>query len=348
MDQTFRIAFIGAGGIAIQQAGLLKKLPQVEVVAAADVSEKSLARWTESVGEMRTFADYREMLAAVPGLDAVSVCTPNGLHARNSVDALEAGLHVLVEKPMALNSIEAQTMVDAARKANRNLVCGFQYRFAPKTQFIKRRIDKGQFGKVMYAHAQALRRRGIPNWGVFGRKSLQGGGPMIDIGVHILEATHYLMGSPRPVSATGNTWTFMGNTASDTISQWPNWDHATYDVEDFAVGTIRFDNGSLLTVEASFVAHVEKDVFNTRLYGERAGANWDTSEVFRDDEGYMTNACGTYLGDWDAFAYKMKHFVEVCRDGRPNECPPEDALAVQKMLDAVYQSAAAGREVAIE
>jgi predicted dehydrogenase len=156
------------------------------------------------------------------------------------------------------------------------------------------------------------------------------------------------MGSPRPVSATGNTWTFMGNTASDTISQWPNWDHATYDVEDFAVGTIRFDNGSLLTVEASFVAHVEKDVFNTRLYGERAGANWDTSEVFRDDEGYMTNACGTYLGDWDAFAYKMKHFVEVCRDGRPNECPPEDALAVQKMLDAVYQSAAAGREVAIE
>jgi predicted dehydrogenase len=163
-----------------------------------------------------------------------------------------------------------------------------------------------------------------------------------------LEAAHYLMGSPRPVTATGNVWTFLGNTPSDTISQWPNWDYQTYDVEDFAVGTIRFEGGSLLTVEASFVAHIEKDIFNARLYGERAGANWDTAEIFRDDEGYMTDVRGSYLGDWDAFAYKMKHFVEVCRDGRPNECPPEDAVMVQQMLDAIYASAATGREVTIE
>lgn len=87
---------------------------------------------------------------------------------------------------------------------------------------------------------------------------------------------------------------------------------------------------------------------NTRVYGEHAGANWETAEIFRDDEGYMTNTTGTYLGDWDTFAYKMRHFVEVCRDGRPNECPPEHALMVQKMLDGIYQSAAVGREVAIE
>lgn len=348
MDPTFRIAFIGAGGIAVQQAVILKKLSNVDVVAAADISEKSLSRFAESVGPVKAFADYREMLSALPDLDAVSICTPNGLHAENAVHALESGKHVLVEKPMAMNAVEAQMMADVARKANKNLICGFQYRFAPKTQFIKRRIDKGQFGQIMYAHAQALRRRGIPNWGVFGRKTLQGGGPMIDIGVHILETTHYMMGSPRPVSATGNTWTFLGNTPSETLSQWPNWDYQNYDVEDFAVGTIRFDNGSLLTVEASFVAHIDKDVFNARLYGQHAGANWDSAEIFRDDAGYMTNVSGSYLGDWDAFSYKMKHFVEVCRDGRPNECPPEHAVMVQKMLDAIYASAASGKEVPIE
>jgi predicted dehydrogenase len=287
-------------------------------------------------------------MLAKESLDAVSVCTPNGLHATNSIDALNAGCHVLCEKPMAMNAKEGQQMIDAAKKNNKELIVAFQFRFEPKSRLIRRQVDEGRFGKIMYARAQALRRRGIPNWGVFGRKELQGGGPMIDIGVHILEATHYMMGAPRPISATGNTWTFMGNQASDVQSMWPNWDYKTYSVEDFAVGMIRFDTGAMLTIEASFVAHIEKDIFNTNLFGEKAGANWEANQVYRDDAGYMFNTTAAYVGTWDHFGYKIKHFVEVCQGLRPNECPAEHGLMVQKMLDGVYAAAASGREVAIE
>ena len=110
---------------------------------------------------------------------------------------------------------------------------------------------------------------------------------MIDIGVHILETAHYIMGSPRPISVTGNTWTYFGNKESTTVSAWPNWDYQTYTVEDLAVGMIRFDNGTMLTIESSFVAHIEKDIFNIQIMGEAGGALWDTSQLFADHGGIV-------------------------------------------------------------
>src|SRR6185437_15906252 len=129
---------------------------------------------------------------------------------------------------MAMTAAEGQQMLDAAKKAGKQLIVGFQSRFDPKTKLVRDQISAGTFGNLLYVRAQALRRRGIPNWGVFGRKDLQGGGPMIDIGVHILETAHYMMGSPRPVSAFGNAWTYMGNKPSDVASVWPGWDYQTY------------------------------------------------------------------------------------------------------------------------
>jgi len=346
--KTFKVGFIGAGGIAHTHATNYKKVDGVEIVAAADVSDKALGKFKEAFTGVKTYPDYKVMLAKHPEIDAVSVCTPNGLHAQNSIDALNAGKHVLVEKPMAMNAKEGQAMIDAARKNDKQLIVAFQYRFEPKSRLIRRQVDEGRFGTIMYARAQALRRRGIPNWGVFGRKDLQGGGPMIDIGVHIIEATHYMMGAPRPVAAFGNTWTFMGNQPSDVLSMWPNWDHKTYTVEDFAVGMIRFETGAMLAIEASFVAHIEKDIFNCNLFGEKAGANWEAAQIYRDDAGYMFNTTAAYVGSWDHFGYKIKHFVEVCQGLRPNEAPAEHGLMVQKMLDGIYASSAAGKEVNIE
>ncbi|MGB7157429.1 MAG: Gfo/Idh/MocA family oxidoreductase [Tepidisphaeraceae bacterium] len=348
MSKPFKIAFIGAGGIAHHHVSHMKKVEGVEIVAAADVSEKSLAKFKDAFNVPHVFTDYKQMLKEVKDIDAVDVCTPNGLHAENTIAALAAGKHVMVEKPMAMNAREAQRMLDAAKAAGKELIVGFQQRFDPKTKVIRDQILSGSFGKIHYVRAQALRRRGIPNWGVFGRKDLQGGGPMIDIGVHLMEAAHYMMGSPRPVTATGNHWTFMGNQPSSVASMWPGWDHATYTVEDFAAGMIRFDEGSLLTIEASFVTHIEKDVWNIQVYGERGGANWETSQIFTDHGGYMMNMTPGFVPKWDHFEYKMKHFVEVCRDGRTNESPGEHGLMVQKMLDGVYASAAAGKEVPIE
>src|SRR5262249_30740716 len=162
----------------------------VEIVAAADVVQDNLDRAKKEFNVQRGYKDYSEMLKAEREMDAVSVCTPNGLHAPNTIAALEAGKHVLVEKPMAMSSKEGQKMLDAANRAGKQLIVGFQYRFSSQSQFVRDYVTSGQLGKIMYVRCQALRRRGIPNWGVFGRKELQGGGPMIDIGVHIIEAAH--------------------------------------------------------------------------------------------------------------------------------------------------------------
>jgi predicted dehydrogenase len=344
--KPFKLGLIGAGGIAHAHVNSIKKVAGVEVVAAADVSEKALANMKEKFG-VRTYGDYKEMLAKEKDLDAVSVCTPNGLHAENTIAALNAGKHVIVEKPMAMNAAQGQAMVDAAKKAGKQLVVGFQYRFDGKTRVIKQQIDAGVFGKPLYVRCQALRRRGIPNWGVFGRKDLQGGGPMIDIGVHVMEMAHYVLGSPRPIAASGNTWTYLGNKPMEALTGWANWDYKTYTVEDLAVGLIRFENGAMLSIEASFAAHIEKDIWNFTLMGEKGGASWDPCEIYKDEHGYMFNEKPHYVGGGDIFDAKMRHFVEVCRDGATNVSSGEHGLMVQKMLDGVYGSAEKGGEVTI-
>ena len=353
MSTSFKVAFIGAGGIAGAHASNLKKIDGVELVAAADLNVAGLAKFKEGQGVQRVYTDFKEMLAKETEVDAVSICTPNGLHAANAIAALESGKHVIVEKPMAMNAQECQAMIAAATKAKKHLVVGFQWRFDPRTQLIRKHVESGAFGKVMHVRCQALRRRGIPNWGVFGRKDLQGGGPMIDIGVHCIEMAHYVMGSPRPVAATGNTWTFMGNKPSGVVSQWPSWDYKTYTVEDMAIGHIRFENGAVLHIESSFCAHIPKDEWNFQLMGTKGGCNWDPAEVYRDDAGTMINSKPGFLdnsSDWTAlFGNKLRNFIDSATKGTEQMAPGEAGLAVQKILDGVYRSAAAGgKEVTIK
>jgi predicted dehydrogenase len=171
------------------------------------------------------------------------------------------------------------------------------------------------------------------------------------IGVHCIEMAHYAIGSPRPVSATGNVWTYYGNKPTETLVPWPNWDHKTYTVEDLAVGMIRFDGGTMLSIEASFVAHIEKDVWTFSVMGEKGGATWEPCAVFTDANGYMLNMSPGFLppGGWEhIWDRKARHFVDVLRDGKPNLAPGEHGKLVQSMLDGVYASAEQGREVVIE
>jgi predicted dehydrogenase len=243
-------------------------------------------------------------------------------------------------------------MIDTAKKAGKKLAVGFQYRYHPNTEFLTRARDAGEFGNVMFVKCQALRRRGIPNWGVFGRKELQGGGPMIDIGVHVIEMAHYVMGSPKPIAASGNTWTYMGNKKSDIVSQWPNWDYKTYTVEDLAIGQIRFENGAILQIEASFAAHIEKDVWNFTIVGDKGGASWDPAAIFTDRSGTMINSTPGFLSNktdfHSLFVSKLRNFVEGCLNDSPLRAPGEAGYAVQKILDGVYRSAEAGKEVKID
>lgn len=344
-----RLAFIGCGAISEAHLAAYKNIPEVDVVAGADIKSDRLDWLRDKHGIGAVFLDYRKMLKEVKP-DAVDVCTPNGVHAPATIASLNAGAHVITEKPMAMNPRECQAMVAAAQKNKRKLAVGFQYRYHPATQMIKRARDEGQFGNIMYVKCQALRRRGIPNWGVFGQKRLQGGGPLIDIGVHIIEAAHYIMGSPKPVAATGNIWTYMGNKPSNVSASWPNWDWKTYTVEDLAIGHIRFANGAVMQIESSFAAHIEKDVFNFNLIGDKGGATWDPPSLFTDHCGTMVNIRPAFLenSDWvSQFLDKQRNFIHAIIDNSPLEAPGEAGLAVQKIIEGVYRSHAAGKEVLI-
>jgi len=345
--KKLRVGIIGAGGIAGTHTDNYKKFDDVEVLAACDVNESNLKKFGERFAVSRLFSCWKEMLKTVP-LDAVSVCTPNGLHWEPTVDALNAGCHVLVEKPLAMNAKEGRKMLDAANKNRKHLVIAFQHRFEGRTQVIRRAFDEGLFGKVLFVRVQALRRRGIPNWGVFGRKELQGGGPLIDIGVHALEMAHYAIGTPEPAAATGMTWTYLGNKPSDTASMWPNWDWKTYTVEDLAVGHLRMKTGAVIHIEASFATHIEKDVWGFQVFGEKGGATYEPCQLFTDMAGVMANCTPGFIPRVEIFPYKMRHFVDVCLYGRKCEAPAEHGLMVQKMLDGIYASAAqGGKEVKI-
>jgi len=351
--KKLRVACIGAGGIAGAHLAEYAKMADVEIVGLADPIMESMLKKAEQykIPVENCFTDYSEMLRKVKP-DAVSVCSPNGAHAANAVAALEAGAHVIVEKPMAMSAKEAQQMIDVAKKQQRKLVIGFQHRYDGRSAFLRGAVEKGEFGDILYARVQALRRRGIPNWGVFGQKALQGGGPMIDIGVHCLEMCHFVMGSPRPVAAVGNCFTYLGDKPSDVKSSWPNWDWKTYTVEDLAVGMIRFENGAMLSIEASFAAHIEKDLMNFSVMGTKAGGQWDPSAIYTDQNDHMVNVAPAFLpgNGWGGiWVQKMRNFVEHCLYDKPTLCPAEHGLMVQKMLDAIYESAAkGGKEVAIK
>ena len=349
--KKFRVAIIGCGGISGTHMDAYRRIPEVEVVAGVDILPERLKAFKERWGVTKLYKDWKKMLKEVQP-DGVSVCTPNAVHAAPTIDAANAGCHVVVEKPMAMNPAECERMIAAAKKNKKKLTIGFQFRYHPNTQFLKRARDNGEFGDIMFMKCLALRRRGIPNWGVFGQKKKQGGGPMIDIGVHVIEMAHYFMGSPKPVAASGNIWTYMGNKPSKVVSPWPGWDYKTYTVEDLAVGQIRFANGALLQIEASFVAHIERDFWNFIFMGTKGGGQWDPTSIYTDRHDTMVNFTPHFLGGQAGFDtlfhLKLSNWVNGCIKGTPLEAPGEAGLAVQKMLDGVYRSAAAGKEVTIK
>ena len=351
--KKLRVAIIGCGGISQSHLEAYKSIPEVEIVAGVDIKQDRLDLMQEKWGlpKKALFKDWNEMLKKIKP-DAVDVCTPNGLHCAPVVDACNAGCHAMVEKPMAMTPAECEKMIAAAKKNKVKLSVGFQQRYRNNTQALIQARNEGRFGDIMFVRCQALRRRGIPNWGVFGRKELQGGGPMIDIGVHILECAYEFMGSPKPVAASGNVWTYLGDKPSTVRNAWPNWDWKTYTVEDLAIGQIRFDNGAILQIESSFAAHIEKnDIFNFTAMGTKAGCSWEDTAIFTDEHDLMVNMVPTYVGtdDWiEFFVRKLRNWVSGCLNNTPLGASGEAGLAVQKMLDGIYRSAKAGKEVTIK
>jgi len=346
--RPIRVGIIGSGGIAqARHIPGYQKLEKTEVVAVCDTSDMVAKQAAERFDIPFVFTNYCEMLEKVE-LDAVSVCTPNYLHRDPTIAALRAGKHVLCEKPLAINAREGKEMVEAARKAGKKLMVGYNWRFQPEAQILKRFTDDGKIGEIYYTRVQALRRRGIPGWGVFGQKEKQGGGCLIDIGVHFLDLALYLMGHPQPVSASGLVYTKFGK-RSDIMGLMGEWERETFNVEDFAVGLVRFSNGASLVIETSFCANIENDVFNCQIFGTEGGGQLDPLRIYREENRILTNITPVIVDTTIPSHFtEIRLFIEAIRKDTAVPIPGEEALMVNRITDAIYRSAELGREVPIE
>ena len=348
-----KAAMIGVGSISDLHIRAYLNNDNVELTAFCDINEKRLREMGKKYGVTRLFTDVRE-LCRMEEIDAVSVCTWNSAHAECAIAALDAGKHVLCEKPTAVNARQAIEMQKAAARNDRILMIGFVRRFGRDVEILKDFLDIGYFGELYYAKAVYLRRKGNPG-GWFGDRSRSGGGPLIDLGVHVIDQVRYLAGLPNPVSVYGVTFqklfdrkTVKGAAqylASETAS------HDICDVEDMVSAIIRFDNGLALSVETSFSLNIKEDIGSVELFGDKAGAKLDPQlEIFNEQNGYLTNvgfAAPTSISVEKLFQREIDHFVDCIVKGIPCRAPAEDGVAIMKILDAVYESARTGHEVVI-
>lgn len=353
--KKLRVGVIGVGGIGFgaHLSGYEKLADKVEIVAVCDIDEAKLERASKRYGVSETFTDYREMLK-MKELDAVNVCTPNYLHHPISIAALEAGKHVLCEKPLALNAEQGEEMVAAAKKAGKLFMIGVNNRYRDESQKLKRMIERGELGEVYAARTGWIRRRGVPFWGDwFMEKAKAGGGPLIDIGVHMLDLTRWLIGNPKPVSVTGAIYHKIGNYL---VTEWDKNDPVLagalasgaadkiYDVEDSAFAFIRFEGGITLELNVSWALNTNKEHNYCELYGDKAGATLSPLTVFGEKEGTLVDY--TFKTDEATTHHtEIAHFVDCILNGTELISPAEEAVDVMRILDAIYKSAELGEEV---
>jgi predicted dehydrogenase len=351
--EKIKIGVIGTGSISNEHIAAYLNNPQVELYAFCDINEDRVKMMGERYGVSRLFANKEDMLA-LPELDAVSVCTWNSAHAECAIAALNAGKHVLCEKPMAISAEQGRAMAEAASRNNRLLMIGFVRRFGNDTAILQDLISSDYFGELYYSKATYLRRNGNPG-GWFGDLSRSGGGPLIDLGVHVIDLVRYLMGKPQPVSVYGATFHKLANRphvkAKAGYASVGRTEDDICDVEDMATAMIRFDNGAVLQVEASFSLNIKNDQGKIELFGTKAGAKMEPEiELYSESNNYMTNVqldTPTSLEFNGLFCKEINHFVSCLMDGIPCRAPAEDGVAMMQILDAIYESARTGHEVII-
>ncbi|MBR5453649.1 MAG: Gfo/Idh/MocA family oxidoreductase [Clostridia bacterium] len=357
MEKKLKFGIIGCGGI-LEWAHLpgYIKMDNVEIVAFCDIIPERAEAMAKKYAEKKgldtvpaTYVNYKDVLD-IPGLDAIDICTPNYLHSIVAVEALDRGLNVFCEKPDAVSVSEAERMKAAAEKSGKTLMVMRNNRYRPTMSYIKERIDSGKMGKIYAGRCGWQRRRGGPPHGSwFSNKAQSGGGPLIDLGVHMIDLAMWLMGNPTPVSVTGCTYQKFGNAANtEPLPEGEN----IFDVEDLAMAFIRFDNGACLQVEVSWASNVvNEDVF-LELRGTEEGAavgNMTSNmvEIFGQDGSYVTDLKPII---WDELATpqheaNIRHFADVLLNGTEPMFVPEQGLNMVKILEAIYKSAETGREV---
>lgn len=354
MDKKIKVAIIGTGTISNFHIQSYQNNPNVELYAFCDLDEAKVKMMAEKYGVTRTYTDEETMLKELPEIDAVSVCVWNSNHMPCTVMALNYGKHVLCEKPMATSAAEGRMMKEAADKAGKLLMIGFVRRYGNDTAIFKDFQDNDYFGEIYWAKAQYIRRNGNPG-GWFGEKAKSGGGPLIDLGVHVIDLTRYMLGNPKPVSVYGATFQKLFDrrnlkTPKGYVSS-SHTDHDICDVEDAATAMIRYDNGAVVQVEVSFSLNVEKESGVIELYGTKGGAKIDPElKLMSEANGYMTDTtlkARTAMDMGVIFQNEINHYVDCVINGTTCKSPAEDGITLMEILDAIFESARTGHEVVL-
>jgi len=344
-----RLGFVGAGGIANWQARYFSAMPDVKLAAVADVVEEKARKFAEKWGipRVNVFTDYREMYEEVD-LDAVTICTPHRFHAAPAIHAMERGLHVLTEKPMAASSEEAYKMWTTSLRTGKILMVGFQTRWFPQLRLARRYVEKGELGKIYYSETTlGGRRRGIPG-PTFTMKRTAGGGVTLDLGCYDIDNLMFVLGFPKPSTVTAVTYSALGRNPEALVeSGWP-WSPDKFEVEDFVAAFIRFSDGSVALLKESWAMHMDT-LGQTFILGTKAGLKLgEKLTIYRDEAGTMITAEAEIREKVDIWREKTRSFIEAVRKGGPPPINPAEIVLEQYILDAIYDSANKGREVDVK
>ena len=351
-----KLGIIGVGNIASAHIGnvLEGRCPEIEITALADRKENRREWARERIPTAAIFAEGTELIHSGT-CEAVLIAVPHYQHPTLAIEAFRAGLHVMCEKPMAINYTEGKKMLDAARETGRLLTIAYQNRYRPDSQFLKAECEEGRLGEVYYAKAKALRRRAVPTWGVFLNAEEQGGGPLVDIGTHALDLTLWTMDNYKPKYAVGSVYHKL-NGDTDQGNAFGNWDPEAFTVEDSAFGFVVMENGATVVLESSWALNtLDVNEAKTVLCGTKAGADMEDGlringvrhgrqyvEKPQLDAGSVAFFDGAQL---DAADLEQMVFADAVEGKGELTVKPEQALTVTRILDAIYESARTGRPV---
>lgn len=357
MEKKLRVGIIGCGGIANgKHMPAIAKIKEAEMVAFCDIIVEKAEAAAEKFGieGAKVYEDYKELLKD-ESIDVVHVCTPNRSHSFITIDSLEAGKHVMCEKPMAKTYAEAKAMCEAAKRTGKKLTIGYQQRWRDDSIYLKEACDNGDLGDIYYAKAIALRRRAVPTWGVFLNEYEQGGGPLIDIGTHALDLTLWMMDNYNPKMVVGTKYKKLGD-QKNTANAWGDWDPEKYTVEDSAFGFVVMENGATISVESSWAINIADPIeASTLLAGTKGGADmFDDLRINYVKNGRQViekpnfDAGGVAFYDGcsdDPAELECRAFYDAVINDKEVSTKPEQAMVVTRILEAIYESAQTGKPV---
>ncbi len=335
---SLRIGFAGVGGIARVHADAARKIEGVELTAAVNHREPTLRAFAEDFGIPNTYTDIEGMLADGV-VDAVVISTPNYLHAPQTIAALNAGVHVMVEKPMAMNASEAQEMVEASEKSGALLMVAHCWRFDREVRWLKEQMNAGEIGRIVRTTGYGVHVHWGPS-GWFTQKVFAGGGALADMGIHAIDTVRFLLGDPLPVSVYARVGTYYGD----------------YDVDDTGVLIVLWDNGTFSYIESGWwQPHSDGSEAATRLYGTGGYGsvfptflelpNVEEKRIEKIDPGFRFPR--EEPDDRPMYDEQMRYFVESVLAGRKPVPGGDEGLVNMKIVDAAYESARTNRVVKI-